>query len=110
MNIAKLKISVLILFISFAIKAKSEILQVKIYYNKNWTICKSDKAYYYRICLWYNEKHVFEGEFADYLLNETKIVQGKYEQGKKSGEFIFYYETGEEKIRASFITLLPLLA
>jgi hypothetical protein len=102
MNLNFSKISFILLFLSLVIKIKSEIIQAKIFYDKDWTICKSDQAFYYRLCGWDNEKHLFEGDFSDYLLNDTKIVQGKYEQGKKNGTFIFYYESGLEKIRTFF--------
>ncbi len=90
------------MFISFSTKVKSEIVQVKIFYDKDWIICKSDKASFYRLCGWDNEKKIFEGGFSDYLMNDIKIVEGNYYQGRKNGLFIFYFDSGIEKLRASF--------
>ena len=102
MNSKFLQVGFILLSFSLSLKVKSEIIQVKIFFDKNWSICKSDKASYYRLCGWNTIDQFFEDVFSDYLLNGTKIVQGKYEKGKKKGEFIFYNETGSEKIRGAF--------
>ena len=102
MNSKFLKIGFVLLSLSLSLNIKCETIQVEIFFDKNWNICKSEKAFYFRLCGWNTTDQFFEGEFSDYLLNGTKIVQGKYEQGKKNGEFIFYYESGSEKIKGTF--------
>jgi hypothetical protein len=84
-----------------------EIIKVKIFYDKEWNICKESRASYVRKCNWNTDKNYFEGEFNDYLINGTKIIEGNYVNNKKNGLFIFYYESGIEWIKGEFKDNIP---
>lgn len=88
--------------------ASGETIKVKIFYDKEWKICKESTASYYRICNWNTDKNYFDGEFHDYLINGKKIVEGNYVNNIKSGLFIFYYESGIEWIKGEFKNDIPI--
>jgi len=86
---------------------KCEITQVKLYFDKNWSVCKPEVASYYRICNWDSKIRFYEGGFTDFQTNGTKIAEGNYNLGLKNGEFKFYFENGSEKITAFFTNDKP---
>ncbi|GEM_PF-3587049 len=95
------------LLIVLANYAKCEIVKVKIYYDKEWQICKENEAHYFRECHWDTNKNFFDGEFHDYLINGNKIAEGNYSNGKKNGLFTFYHDTGQEWIKGEFKDNIP---
>ena len=80
----------------------AENIKIKICFDKNWMVCKSEKAVYYRIGVWDTEINMYTGEFSDYLVNGTGICHGNYENGQKNGIFNFFYETGSLKTSGKF--------
>ena len=84
----------------FPFSAISE--KVKIFFDKNWEICKSENATYYRICDWDINLNYYNGKFNDFQLDKTMVAQGFYENRKKNGSFIFYHDNGAKKLEAVF--------
>lgn len=91
----------------FTNTAFAEIIQTKIFYNNDWVIVEQDQAVFYRVCNWDTEKNYYDGKFSDYLVNGTKIQEGQYQDMQKNGEFVFYHETGNERLKAQFTNNLP---
>lgn len=102
MKYKSIKIIVILLISLFAYQVKGEKTHVIIYFDKNWVVCKPEDASYYRKCDWDNELNYYDGEFTDYLINDTKISQGSYTKGKKEGDFNFFFESGNNKITGYF--------
>ena len=91
-----------VFFLFLATEAKSEITPIKVYFDKDWVICKPIDAAYYRISQWDSETKSYEGKFTDYSMDNTVIAEGNYSRGEKNGFFTFNYENGSKKITAYF--------
>lgn len=96
------KIVVLILLLTFSMNVFGENIKFKIYFDKNWLVCKPEKAVYYRTGVWDTENKIYVGEFSDCLINNAGICHGNYENGQKNGIFNFYYESGTLKTSGKF--------
>lgn len=75
----------------------------KIYYNENWEGTSQKKSTYYRISGFNDSLMVFDGKVEDkFAGNDKTEMIGFYKDGKKDGEFIFYYPDGNIKLIANF--------
>lgn len=97
----KLTTSVFLIFlVSTPIIAKSE--KIKIFFDKDWMICKPENAAFYRIGNWNDNLDFYDREFADFHMNNSLVTRGNYENKNKSGLFTFYDENGAKKLVAIF--------
>jgi TonB family protein len=89
-----------------AVMSLSSSAQIRtIYYNSKWEISSKEAASYYRTCqLGYGLKNCFfTGKLNDYLMDGKLIMSGAYsEVGLKTGEFIFYYPSGQIQAQGTF--------
>ncbi|MFT3911523.1 MAG: hypothetical protein QM737_19015 [Ferruginibacter sp.] len=86
-----------LLFCYVSAKAQYKITDT-IYYSQFWKICEQPVASYYRagILASFNDKWYYTGEVKDYKMDNTLIMEGKYnEDGIKDGEYKFYYPDGK---------------
>jgi hypothetical protein len=102
MKLRLAKFGLLLLLLSITSMVRGETTKIKIYFDKNWIVCKPEKSAYYRIGEWDTISNTYSGDFSDYMINNVKISQGTYHQGKKNGNFNYYYETGSLKITAIY--------
>lgn len=71
------------------------ILVDTLYYGQDWKLTNRELASYYRVGSIKTRQMVFAGPFTDYYKNGQVMLKGKYDQnGKKSGVFERFYESG----------------
>ncbi|MBP7508543.1 MAG: hypothetical protein KA807_12015 [Prolixibacteraceae bacterium] len=71
----------------------------KVYFNKYWLITSIDNAVFYRISGFNDTIPMYDGKIMDYYYVSDKIqMSGYYENGKKNGEFRFYFPSGTERL------------
>lgn len=76
----------------------------KVYFNSNWIVTSIDSAIYYRSSDFNTTLPSYEGKVTDYFLKTNQIeMTGSYNDGKKDGEFNFYYSNGQIKKVANFV-------
>ena len=89
-----------------AVMSLSSSAQIRtIYYNSKWEISSKEAASYYRTCqLGYGLRNCFfTGKLNDYLIDGKLIMSGAYsEVGLRTGEFIFYYPSGQIQAQGTF--------
>lgn len=78
--------------VRFSLLAQS---QVVLFYNANWEITQKVKHIFYRECEYDLNNFVLQGIVKDYYLSGKVLMTGKYNEGKKYGNFTFYYTNGE---------------
>lgn len=76
--------------------------KIKVFFDKDWTICKPENAMFYRIGNWNDNLKFYDGEFTDFQLNNSIVAHGNYKNKYKNGLFIFYDENGAKKLEATF--------
>lgn len=75
----------------------------KVYFNSNWIIDSKDHAEFYRMSEFDSDLNSYAGTVTDYLARNNQIeMTGFYKNGKKDGPFLFYYPSGNVKMRINF--------
>ena len=88
-------------FIQFPLILKSQ-EKITLFYNSNHEITQKEKAIYYREAE-YNLNNVrLNGSVYDYNFLDTLLMEGYYLNGKRNGDFTFYYETGIVKSKGKY--------
>lgn len=80
-----------LILLSLHLKCQDKVL---LYYNSNWEITKKGKASFYREAEYDLNNFKLQGIVTDHTLNDTLLMVGEYFGGKKSGNFVFYYDNG----------------
>ena len=76
----------------------------KIYYNTDWEVTSKINSIYYRTSDFIDSLLAFDGKIEDrYALNNQLEMIGYYKNGKKNGEFIFYYPNGDIRLIANYL-------
>lgn len=75
----------------------------KTYYNKNWEVTSESNSVVCRTSGFNHSMLVFDGKIEDtYIENNQTEMIGSYKNGKKEGEFIFYFPNGNIKLNATY--------
>ncbi len=61
-----------------------------VYYNSDWEVTSIASGKYYRIAGFDLNKMTFDGPVSDYYIDGSLEMTGKYSNGLKEGEFIYY--------------------
>lgn len=88
-----------LLLFSNSIKSQEKI---KLFYNSEWKVTKENKAVYYREAEYDLNDFELDGKVFDYSLNGNLILEGNYLNGKRNGNFIFYYDNGKIRNEGSY--------
>ncbi len=102
-----LYILMLTLVLGFGAQAQIRTL----YYSKQWEIVPKEEAFYYRICVLDSPRgnslsngRWFTGNVKDYTNDGKLVMTGSYTiGGLRTGEFIFYYPSGQIQAQGKFI-------
>jgi len=82
----------LIVFL-FSAKVQSQD-KVVLYYNADWQLTQKEKAVCYRQSEYDLEHLRLNGAVTDYNLAGKKLMEGNYTNGKRNGEFTFFFSNG----------------
>lgn len=85
----------------FSTCLKSQV-RIRLYYNSNWEITDSTKAVFYREADYDLNNFKLHGEVHDHDLSGNLLMEGNYLNGKRNGDFTFYYDNGEIKNRGEY--------
>ena len=94
----------LILSLILAICAHNSFSQARItiYYDSTWAINSREHASFYRSTFLDTNYFVMIGPVMDHYADGKVAMNGKYEAGRKLGEFSFYYPDGQLKVKGNF--------
>jgi antitoxin component YwqK of YwqJK toxin-antitoxin module len=73
-----------------------------VYYNSKWEITSMKDATYYRHSGFEPSTLHFDSIVTDYYMNGAIEMQGKYNKGKKEGQFIYYYPNHEVRLITNY--------
>lgn len=99
-------LSICFLTILFFLTHFQSFSQTKTYYTKDNQKTQKDSAYYYRLEN-FNEAGRVNGQVQEFYMDSTLKMMGHYFNGKKDGDFIYYYPSGKMKEMASYKIDVP---
>lgn len=76
--------------------------KVTLFLSSDWEITNEKNHSYYRVCHYNLNDLTLDGIVEDYNKENVLLMSGFYSNGKKQGEFHFFYDNGNEKARGSF--------
>lgn len=76
----------------YTLSAQSHVV---LFYNDDWEITHKEKHTFYRECEYDLNNFILQGTVKDYIISGNVLMTGKYNGGKKYGNFTFYYSNGE---------------
>jgi antitoxin component YwqK of YwqJK toxin-antitoxin module len=75
----------------------------KVFYNSKWEITSIKDATYYRISGFNPDLMKFDSIVVDRYMNNNVEMIGKYHNGIKEGDFIYYYPDQNVRISSSYV-------
>ncbi len=67
-----------------------------VYFDSEWSICEKPVAEYYRVTKLQRESVIsYSDTVSDFYINGMALMNGRYIDGQKQGDFIFYNPTGK---------------
>lgn len=97
-----MKKSLVMFVLTFAFYFANSQTKVVLYYNENWLLTSKEKASFVREVELDMDNFVFDGKVTDSDLRCNKVMEGVYSNGKRNGEFIFYYANGFIESKGSY--------
>lgn len=90
-----------VIFVTIPYLAVSQVFNT-VYYNSDWEMTSMEFATYYRNSGFESNSLKFDSLVTDYYLNGTIEMTGRYNKGKKDGQFIFYYPNQAVKLISNY--------
>ncbi len=75
----------------------------RFHYNKYWELTKKGTTVYFRVCVMDTTNLRFAGEVRDFTRDGKLLMTGRYQNGKKNGEFVFRYPNGKVSMQGLFL-------
>jgi len=98
----KKTILILSMLLQFSLNLKSQ-EKIQLYYNWNWEITDKSKAAYTRDAEYDLNTMKLNGKVMDYNRLGAKIMEGTYSDGKRNGEFNFFYNNGVSESKGAYL-------
>ncbi|MDD4645091.1 MAG: hypothetical protein PHY99_03800, partial [Bacteroidales bacterium] len=76
--------------------------KVKLFYNSGWKVTAENKASYYRESEYDLNSLKLQGKVLDYTLSGNLLMEGNYLNGKRNGNFIFYFDKGKIRSQGAY--------
>lgn len=92
---------IFLVLLLFGLNLKSQ-EKVFLYLNSNWEVTTKNKGCYYRNVEYDFDEFKLNGKVSDHDSLNTLLMEGNYSQGKKDGDFIFYYKNGRIKSKGKY--------
>jgi len=77
--------------------------KIQLYFNNNWEVTNKDKAVYVREAEYDLQNFTLNGKVTDRDLTGNLMMEGNYVNGKRNGEFKFYYADGNIESTGKFL-------
>lgn len=88
--------------LQFGLTLKSQD-KIVLYYNAEWILTQKDKAVFHREAEYDLNDFKLSGKVCDYNSLDTLLMVGNYLDGKRNGDFTFYYNDGKIKNRGKYL-------
>jgi antitoxin component YwqK of YwqJK toxin-antitoxin module len=77
--------------------------KVSLYFNSDWEVTKKYKSVFHREAEYDLNEFKLNGKVFDYDSLNVLLMEGNYLNGKRNGEFVFYYKNGKVKSKGKYL-------